>query len=133
MLMDRRIFGLSALSAGLVAGMPAHAAARQVSFDQARFDAARSRNLPVLVFVAADWCPTCRVQGPIISRLAADPAYARLQIFRLDYDAQRPQRRALQASRQATLIAFKNGREVGRSVGATQADQIRSLMRLTIA
>jgi thioredoxin 1 len=110
---------------------PSHAAT-QTGFDQARFDAARASGAPVLVFVAAEWCPTCRVQAPLIAQIGAEPAFARLQIFRLDFDAQKVQRRALRASRQSTIIAFKGGVEVGRSVGATNVTQIRALMQLTI-
>lgn len=108
-------------------------AATQQAFDQARFDAARASGAPVLVFVAAEWCPTCRIQAPIIAQVGNEAAFARLQIFRLDYDSQKPQRRALRASRQSTLIAFKGNSEVGRSVGATDAAQIRNLMRLSIS
>jgi thioredoxin 1 len=113
-------------------GAPAKAATPQM-FDQARFDAARASGAPVLVFVAADWCPTCRAQAPIISQIGGEPAYARLQIFRLDFDNQKAQRRALRASRQSTLIAFKGGVEVGRSVGATSPAQIRATMQLAIS
>jgi thioredoxin 1 len=103
------------------------------AFDQARFDAARASGAPILVMVAADWCPTCRAQTPIITRVAGEAAFSRLQIFRLDYDAQKPQRRALRASRQSTLIAYKGTTEVSRSVGATTEAQIRALMQAAIS
>jgi thioredoxin 1 len=123
--------GLS-LSAGCLVSSPLLAATQQ-AFDQARFDAARASGAPVLVFVAADWCPTCRAQAPIITQIGAEPAFARLQIFRLDFDSQKALRRALRASRQSTLIAFKGGVEVGRSVGATNPVQIRAVMQQAIS
>jgi thioredoxin 1 len=132
MAIDRRAFGM-VCGAMMLTPAPRVQAATQSAFDQARFDAARAANGPVLVFVAADWCPTCRIQTPIIAQIGAERAYARLQIFRLDFDAQKVQRRALSATRQSTIIAFKNGREVGRSVGATNPAQIRALMTLTIS
>jgi thioredoxin 1 len=119
------------VSVALLAG-PSHAATQQ-AFDQARFDAARAAGGPVVVLVAADWCPTCRAQAPLITQIGADAVFGRLQIFRLDFDAQKAQRRVLRASRQSTIIAFKGGVEVGRSVGATDPAQIRALMRLTIS
>jgi thioredoxin 1 len=103
------------------------------AFDQARFDAARASGAPVLVMVAADWCPTCRAQSPIIARIGAEAAFSRLQIFRLDFDTQKPQRRALRASRQSTLIAYKGSAEVSRSVGATTEAQIRAIMQAAIS
>jgi thioredoxin 1 len=132
MFLNRRAFGVSALALAPLSGRLVKAAS-QTAFDQGRFDAARLGNGPVLVFVAADWCPTCRVQTPIIAQIGGELAYARLQIFRMDFDAQKIQRRALRATRQATIIAFKNGREVGRSVGATSPAQIRAVMQLTIS
>jgi thioredoxin 1 len=120
-----------AIIAGLMASSPLLAANQQV-FDQARFDATRASGAPVLVFVAADWCPTCRAQAPIIAQIGGEPAFGRLQIFRLDFDSQKALRRALRASRQSTLIVFKGGVEVGRSVGATNVAQIRALMQLAL-
>jgi thioredoxin 1 len=108
-------------------------AATQQAFDQARFDAAKASRAPILVFVAAEWCPTCRAQAPIIARVGAEPSFGRLQVFRLDFDAQKAQRRALRASRQSTIIAFKNGVEVGRTVGSTDPAQIRAIMSAAIS
>jgi thioredoxin 1 len=131
MLSKRQLLYCTGIALAIAATKPAVAA--EQSFDQARFDAARASGAPVLVFVAADWCPTCRVQSPIIAQIGSEPAFSELQIFRLDFDAQKAQRRALRASRQSTIIVFKGGIEVGRSVGATKSEQIRALMRLTIS
>jgi thioredoxin 1 len=125
---------LQGLCLSLTATMASRAMAGAVQpFDQARFDAARASGAPVLVFVAADWCPTCRAQSPIITQIGAEQGFARLQIFRLDFDSQKPLRRALRASRQATLIAFKGNTEVARSVGSTDATQIRATMQAALS
>jgi thioredoxin 1 len=123
--------GLTFIAAS-TAGTPLLAGPVQ-AFDQARFDAARASGAPVLVMVAADWCPTCRAQSPIIARIGNEAGFARLQIFRLDFDGQKPQRRALRASRQATLVAYKGTTEVARSVGATTEAQIRATMQATLS
>jgi thioredoxin 1 len=120
------------LSVAVAAGSPLLAATQQ-PFDQARFDAARASGAPILVMVAADWCPTCRAQAPIIAQIGGEAAFARLQIFRLDFDSQKALRRALRATRQSTLIAFKGGAEVSRSVGATSAAQIRTIMQAAVS
>jgi thioredoxin 1 len=132
MISKRTLMAALAVSFGTLLSAKAQAGAIQ-PFDQARFDAARAMGTPVLVFVAADWCPTCRAQSPIISQIGAEPAFARLVVFRLDFDTQKLQRRALRASRQSTLIAFKGTAEVGRSVGATNAGQIRTIMQAAIS
>jgi len=49
------------------------ALADEVSFNQAKFDQANAAGQPVVVYFHADWCPTCRVQQPIVARLAVEP------------------------------------------------------------
>jgi thioredoxin 1 len=132
MISRRNVVQGFALTAIATIATPAFAGPVQ-AFDQARFDAARASGAPVLVVVAADWCPTCRAQSPILSRIGGEPAFSRLQVFRLDFDSQKAQRRALRASRQSTLIAFKGNVEVSRSVGATTEAQIRATMQAAIS
>lgn len=102
------------------------------AFDQAAFAAAQSEGRPILVEVAAAWCPTCRAQAPIIRQTAADPAFANMVVFRIDFDRQRDAWRGLGARRQSTLIAFAGARETARAVGATDQRRIAALMRSAV-
>jgi thiol-disulfide isomerase/thioredoxin len=111
----------------------AAAAAEYRAFDQAAFVQAQSENRPILVEVFAPWCPTCRAQSPIVRAIAADAAFANLIVFRIDYDHQRDEWRALNVHRQSTLIAYNGARETGRLVAATSPNRIESLMRSAIA
>ena len=95
-------------------------------FSLAALKSAQSAGKPVLVDVFAPWCPTCRAQAPTIYALATSPAYARLVILRLDYDNQTAEKKALGVTRQSTLIAYKGDREVARTLGVTDPDQIRA-------
>ncbi len=101
-------------------------------FDQAAFAAAQNAGRPILVEVAADWCPTCRAQAPIIRETAADPAFANMIVFRIDFDRQRDAWRRLGARRQSTLIAFAGARETDRAVGVTDQRRIAALMRSAV-
>ena len=65
--------------------------------------------------------------------LGADADFANLIVFRIDYDNQRDEWRALNVRRQSTLIAYSGARETGRLVAATSPDRIESLMRSAIA
>jgi thioredoxin-like negative regulator of GroEL len=98
-------------------------------FSAAAFETAVRSGEPVLVEVAADWCPTCRAQQAILSDLLDAPEYARLKVFEVDFDAQKDVVRSLNARMQSTLIVFSGGAEVGRSVGDTSPDGIRDLVR----
>ena len=102
-------------------------AARPVKpFSFAALKAAETAGEPVLVDVFAPWCPTCRAQAPTIDALAANPAYAKLVILRLDFDKQVAEKKALGVTKQSTLIAYKGAREVARTLGVTDPAQIKA-------
>lgn len=96
-------------------------------FSSAALKAAQAKGQAVLVDAYASWCPTCRKQEPIIDALSKDPAFDKLVILRLDYDNQNAEKRELGIVQQSTLIAFDGGRETGRLVGVTDADEIKKL------
>jgi len=49
--------------------------------------------------------------------------------LRVDFDQQKPVVKAFKADRQSTLIVFKDGREVGRSLGDTSEEGIAGLLK----
>lgn len=103
-------------------------AADAMAFTPAAFEAAKSSGKPILIDVTAPWCPTCRAQQPILTKLLADVAYRDLAVFRIDYDGQKAALRKLGVSAQGTLIAYRGGREAGRSTGDTDASSIKALV-----
>lgn len=117
----------------IAVALPSAASAAEFrAFDQAAFAAAQSAGRPILVEVAADWCPTCRAQAPIIRETATDPAFANMVVFRIDFDRQRDAWRGLGARRQSTLIAYAGARETDRAVGVTDQRRIATLMRSAV-
>jgi thiol:disulfide interchange protein len=44
-------------------------------FTPAAFAAAQTEGAPILIVVAADWCPTCRAQEAGVHSIVADHAY----------------------------------------------------------
>lgn len=105
------------------------ALAAESTFEAAKFDALQKEGKPVLVAIHADWCPTCRAQAPIISELIATPEFSGITALRVDYDGQKPVVKRFKASMQSTLIVFKGGKEVGRSVGDTRKEGIATLLK----
>lgn len=65
----------------------------------------------------APWCPPCRVIAPILHELATEYA-GRLTIAKLNADEHPHTRIQLGVHGLPTLIMFKDGREVGRLLGA---------------
>ena len=61
-------------------------AAEKVDFSAAAFDAAQKAGKPILVEIHATWCPTCKAQTPILSKLEAEPKYAGLEVFHVDFE-----------------------------------------------
>jgi len=98
-------------------------------FSTAALKAAQAKGQAVLVDAYASWCPTCRKQEPTINALSKDPAFEKLLILRLDYDTQNAEKRQLGIVQQSTLIAFDGGKETGRLVGVTDAEQIKALAK----
>jgi thiol-disulfide isomerase/thioredoxin len=107
-------------------------AAEKVDFSAAAFDAAQKAGKPILVEIHATWCPTCKAQTPILSKLEAEPKYAGLEVFHVDFDSQKDAVRRFGARMQSTLIVFKGEAETGRSVGDTNADSIAALLSKTL-
>lgn len=124
--MLRRHLLLALLALPLLA--PAAQAATEANFSQAAFVAAQKAGQPILIDITATWCPTCAAQKPILDKLAADPAFKTLTIFKVDFDAQKDVVRAMGAQMQSTLIAFHGATETARSTGDTSPSSIRSLV-----
>ncbi|MDP3255154.1 MAG: thioredoxin family protein [Bosea sp. (in: a-proteobacteria)] len=131
-MIDRR-HALAALTAAAltVSALPA-LALDKTAFSQAAFDAAMKAGKPVLIDVSAPWCPTCKAQAPILSELAKQPRFKNLVVFNLDFDSQKDALRSLKALQQSTLIVFKGGTEMGRSVGDTNKASIEALLARAI-
>lgn len=132
--MRRRHVLLAALAltaTGLAAAAPTARAATQAAYTPAAFAAAQQGGKPILLHVTAPWCPTCKVQAPIIDKLAAEPAHKDLVILRIDFDTQKDILATLNVRNQSTLIAFRGTQERARSAGDTNEASIRALAQKT--
>ena len=107
----------------------ASAMADTVPYTQATFDKLQHEGKPILVHVHADWCPTCRAQDPILESLLKQKDFQGMASLRVDFDNQKEVVRAFHVSQQSTLIVFKGGKEVGRSLGDTSREGIEKLLR----
>ena len=125
MLTRRNIVELAAL--GVFAATPAYAR-ESVPFTRAAFEAAQKDGKSILIEISASWCPTCRAQKPIIEGLLDSAKFKDMVAFRIDFDDQADEVRAMGAQTQSTLITFKGMKEAGRSVGDTNPASIEELL-----
>ena len=119
------LFALSALASIAMAG-------EIKPFTQSEFDKLAQEGKPVMVDVSATWCPTCKAQKPIIDGLMKQPAYKDVTLLTVDFDAEKPTLKKFKVSMQSTLVAFKGGKEVGRSTGDTTPQGLEGLVKKTV-
>ena len=104
-------------------------AADRFVYEGKAFQAALDAGKPILVHVTAPWCGECQAQKPIVAALAAQPEYAHLTIFDVDFDTQKDALRALKVQTQSTLVVFKARAEVTRAVAITKRDAIEAVVK----
>ncbi len=90
-----------------------------------RFDAdVLESETPVLVDFTADWCPPCRVMGPVVEDLAAERQDVRFVRVDVDADPEIAARYAVLSM--PTFVLFRHGSEVLRLVGSRPKRRLAS-------
>ncbi len=125
-MLSRRLVLLLAGVLAFANAAEAQDAPTPVPFRREAFEAAQKAGKPILIEIAAPWCPACKAQAPILDKLRHDPRFAALQTFTIDFDTQKDLMRTFGARLQSTLICFKGSEETARSVGETQPEWIEA-------
>lgn len=130
-MLDRRhVLGALAMTAALA--LNSIASAMDKAFDPKAFEAAQVAGKSILIEISAPWCPVCKAQAPILSRLKGEPRFKNLVSFSIDFDSQKDLLRKFNVQKQSTLIVFKGKQETGRSTGDTNAGSIEALLGKSI-
>ena len=87
----------------------------------------RTAEVPVLVDFYADWCGPCKVMAPVLDDVAA-ARQGRALVLKLDTDRNPAAAAKFGIRGIPTLIAFRDGREAGRQVGAVPRAAVDALL-----
>lgn len=82
-------------------------------------------NEPVLVDFYASWCGPCKIMAPVVSELAESGSFS---VYKVDVDKVTEAAGKFGVSSIPTFIAFRNGAESARIVGAVSKQELMGLM-----
>ena len=91
------------------------------------FDSIVNDSLPVLVDFWAPWCGPCRSLSPIVDEVA-DELAGKLAVAKCNVDDNQDLAMKYGVMSIPTLVVFKNGEEIDRSVGALPKARLQALL-----
>ena len=81
---------------------------------------------PVLLDFWAPWCTPCRMVGPILDEIAGERSD--IKVAKVNVDEQPELAGQFGVMSIPTLVVFKNGEEIDRSVGALPKARLQALL-----
>ena len=91
------------------------------------FDEAISAAPLAMVDFWATWCGPCKILGPVVEKLAEEYDGKAL-VGKVDTDSEMSLAQRFGISAIPTLIFFKNGAELQRSVGVVSEDTLKAIL-----
>lgn len=92
---------------------------------------AEAARIPVLVDLWAPWCAPCRMIAPAVERVAGELAGG-LKVVKVNVDEAPRVAARYRATSIPTLLLLRDGREVGRQVGAMPAENVAAFARAAV-
>lgn len=99
------------------------------TYNQQEFETLVSQGKTVVVHIHADWCGTCKAQDVQINAAMNAAEFKDVTFLEVDYDGQRKSVTFFKAKIQSTIIIFKNGKEIDRSVAEREAPELQAFLK----
>lgn len=91
--------------------------------------AAQAAGQPVALHFHASWCGTCRAQEKAFLNLKGSPALQNVTLMVVDYDAEKPLRKALNVRSQSTVIVYKGDKQTALLAGETDTAALQQALK----
>ena len=81
----------------------------------------------VLLDFYADWCGPCRMLSPIIEEIASE--HPEIKVYKINVDEEQELAQSFQVMSIPTLVALRDGRQIGSSVGVQSKSTILKIVQ----
>jgi thioredoxin 1 len=99
----------------------------QFTYENFETEVLRETKMPVLVDFFAQWCPPCKMLGPIIEELVKEYE-GKVKIGKIDVDKNKKCAAQYGVQSIPTLILFKNGKIVETLMGLQTKEKLTALL-----
>lgn len=87
----------------------------------------RSRQVPVIVDLWAEWCGPCKILGPILEKVVSETG-GRVELAKVDIEANRGLATSFRVQSIPAVFAIRDGQVVDQFVGALPEAQVRQFV-----
>jgi thioredoxin 1 len=91
----------------------------------------KNSSTPVLVDIYTEWCPPCKMLGPIVEKLSEEYA-GKVEFFKMDLDKNPKTGNLFEVDRIPTVVLFVNGEVKDKFIGLKSEEEIRNWINSNI-